>query len=348
MIEVKDVWFSYRDKDVLKGVNMEFNKGEVAILLGRNGAGKSTLLMHLNGLLRPKKGEIIVDGESVSYDKRSLMELRKKVGFVFQNPDDQIVAPTVWQDVVFGPENLGKRDDKKIKEILRELGLEGYEERLCNTLSGGEKKRVTIAGVLAMEPDYVIMDEPTAGVDGIGLKEIVDIVLKLKKDGKGILISTHDLDFARSIGDRFLLLDDGKIILDDATIDYSIAERCGVRTWLSDGEVVLVPHDSAFPDVDEFDFIAVMGKSARERIQKEGIEPDINNAGMERSFLRAIGGARIMLVCSRSMIEVVKREAMNYPVRLCLYDVGVEEHEGQSIHNWSRSGGSGTYNPERT
>ncbi len=334
---MRDVWFSYGDRDVLKGVNMGLRKGEVAILLGKNGAGKSTLLMHLNGLLKPKKGEIIVDGKKISYDRKSLSQLRRLVGFVFQNPDDQIVAPTVWQDIVFGPENIGARDDEKVKKIMERLGLEGYEGRLCSSLSGGEKKRVAIAGVLAMEPDYIVMDEPTAGVDGIGLKEIAEIVRNLKENGKGVVISTHDLDFAKAIGDRFMILDDGRIIYDDVFVDYSLAERCGIRTWLSEGEVVLVPHDHSIPDTDEFDFIAVMGKSAREKLEKEGIEADITTAGMERAFLRAIGGARVMLVCSRSMIGVVEREAKTYPVRLSFHDGG-KRHERHGVHSWSRSG----------
>ncbi len=346
MIELRDIWFSYGDREILKGVNMKLERGEVAVLLGRNGAGKSTLLMHLNGLLKPKKGEVIVDGNRVRYDRKSLIQLRRAVGFVFQNPDDQIVAPTVWQDVVFGPENLGTRDDMKIRKILMDLGLKGYDNRLCNSLSGGEKKRVGIAGVLAMEPDYVIMDEPTAGVDGVGLREIVGIVWNLKESGKGVLISTHDLDFAKTVGDRFMILDDGRIIHDDDFVDYSLAEKCGIRTWMSEGEVVLVSHDLLMPEIDYFDFVAVMGRSARERLEKEGIEPDINTAGMERAFLRAIGGARVMLVCSRSMIDVVKREAQIYPVRLTLHG-GVESYERQGIHCWSRSGRSRTHYDER-
>ncbi|WP_048092805.1 ATP-binding cassette domain-containing protein [Geoglobus acetivorans] len=316
MIEVRNLWFSYGDRDVLKGIDMVAEKGEVTILMGRNGAGKSTLLMHLNGLLRPDRGEIYVDGVEVKYDRKSLVALRKKIGFVFQNPDDQIVAPTVWQDVVFGPENVGIRDDGKIMSILKKLGLGGYENRLCSRLSGGEKKRVTIAGVLAMEPDYVVMDEPTAGVDGLGLKEIIEIVLEMKKEGRGLIISTHDYDFARAVGDRFLIMNEGRVIFDDVYIDHSIAERCGVRTWYNGGEVVIVPDNSCLPDPDEFDFVAVMGKSAREWLEREGVEPDITSAAMERAFLRAIGGSRIMLVCSESMIDVVKREAVNYPVKV--------------------------------
>jgi len=347
LIELRDVWFSYNDREVLKGVSMEVRKEEVVILLGRNGAGKSTLLMHLNGLLRPEKGEVIVNGNPVRYDRKSLTKLRRLVGFVFQNPDDQIVAPTVWQDVVFGPENTGTRDDEKIREILRNLGLEGYENRLCNSLSGGEKKRVAIAGVLAMEPEYVVMDEPTAGVDGVGMKEIAFIVRELREEGKGMIISTHDLDFAKAVGDRFLILDGGMIIYNDAWIDYSLAERCGIRTWMSEGEVVLVPHDSCLPDGD-FDFVAVMGRSAKERLEKEGIEPDINTAGMERAFLRAIGGARVMLVCSRSMMDVVRREAATYPVRLRLYEREVDEYEREGVHNRGGSGRSGAHHAERT
>lgn len=341
---MKDLWFSYGDREVLKGVNMDVKRGEAVILLGRNGAGKSTLLMHLNGLLRPERGKIIVDGEEVKYSRDFLKRLRKKVGFVFQNPDDQIIAPTVWQDVAFGPENLGIRDDEKIKEILKSLGLEGYENRLCSQLSGGEKKRVAIAGVLAMEPDYIVMDEPTSGVDGVGLREIVAIVEKLKGDGKGLVISTHDLDFARAVGDRFLILEGGRIIHDEDWIDYSLAEICGIRTWISGGEVVLVPHDSKIPDVEDFDFVAVMGESARKRLELDGIEADITSAVMERSFLRAVGGSRVLLICSRSMVEVVKRESRAYPVKITFSDIPVGENEGEGLYSWCRAGGSRTPN----
>lgn len=319
MIETIDLWFSYRDMDVLRGVNFRAEKEEVTVILGRNGAGKSTLLMHLNGLLRPKKGEVRVDGRRVEYSKRGLIELRKKVGFVFQNPDDHIISPTVWQEVAFGPQNAGIYDEERLRQALKAMGLEGYENRLCNTLSGGEKKKLTIASVLAMDPDYIIMDEPTAGLDGFGFRDMVKTVRDLRKKGKSLIISTHDLDFAMEVADRFVILDDGKVVFEGERLDFELAEKCGVRFGHLRGELTVIPHDSEIPDA-EFDFVAVMGRSARERLAELGIEADITSASLERAILRAIGGNSVLLVCSRDMLRVVEREANNFPVRLKVLD----------------------------
>jgi cobalt/nickel transport system ATP-binding protein len=321
MIETRDLWFAYSNNTVLKGVNFRAQKGEVTILLGKNGAGKSTLLMHLNGLLKPLKGEVWVDGAKVRYDKQSLMELRRKVGFVFQNPDDQIIAPTVWQDVAFGPKNLGIEDDRIVEEALKAVGLEGYENRLCNGLSGGEKKRVAIAGVLAMKPEYIIMDEPTAGLDGVGLKSMVELVEKLRREGKTLIISTHDLDFATEIGDKFVMLSDGRIVYEGDSIDYSLAEECGIRLGIFGRrrELVVIPHTSPIPELHP-DFVAVMGRNARQKLEDEGLEADILTASLERSILRAISGNTVLLVCSQEMLDVVRREALNFPIKLRIVD----------------------------
>ena len=324
MIETRDLWFSYRNHPVLRGVNFRAGKGEVTVLLGRNGAGKSTLLMHLNGLLRPQKGEVFVDGVKVRYDRGSLRELRRKVGFVFQNPDDQIVAPTVWQDVAFGPRNLGLSEEEVeecVREALRAVGLEGYETRLCNGLSGGEKKRVSIAGVLAMGPDYIIMDEPTAGLDGPGLRNMVELVEELKNRSKTLIISTHDLDFALEVGDRFVILSGGRVVYEGEDMDFSIAEEHGIRLgfFARSGELVIVPHTCSIPEIHA-DFVAVMGRNARRRLEEEGIEADILTASLERSILRALSGNTVLMVCSHEMLDVVRREAKNFPIRVRVMD----------------------------
>ncbi len=338
MIETVDLWFSYRDREVLKGVNFLAEKGEVTILLGRNGAGKSTLLMHLNGLLKPKRGEVRVDGKRVDYSRKGLIELRKRVAFVFQNPDDQIIAPTVWQEVAFGPQNVGEYDESAVSEALKEMGLDGYESRLCNTLSGGEKKRLTIASVLAMNPDYIIMDEPTAGLDGFGLKDMVEVVKKLRNDGKSLIISTHDLDFAMEVADRFVILDGGRIVFESEHLDFDLAERCGVRLGYLRGTLTVVPHDCQIPEGD-FDFVAVMGRSARERLASLGMEADITSASLERTILRAISGNSVLLVCSRSMLGVVEREARNFPVRLKVADGSEVEGGAESRQLLADRGG---------
>ncbi len=234
MIETIDLWYAYDTVDILKGVNFKAERGKITLLLGRNGAGKTTLLLHLNGLLKPIKGEVRIDGKPIRYDKKSLIEVRRKVGFVFQNPDDQIVAPTVWQEIAFGLKNLGMDDDEieiKVKKALEWVGLAGFENKLCNLLSGGEKKRVSIASVIVMDPEIVILDEPTSGLDGFGVKNVVEMVKRMKEEGKTLIISTHDMDFAYEIADKFVIMDGGKIIYNGKTIPEDIAERCGLRLW---------------------------------------------------------------------------------------------------------------------
>ncbi len=229
-VETVDLTFKYGDITALSGVNFKAKKGEVTIVLGPNGAGKTTLLMHLNGLLKPLKGVVKIFGKEIRYDRKSLMELRRTVGYIFHNPDDQIIAPTVWQDVAFAPMNLGlKNVDEVVDRALRWMGIEHLKDRLCNTLSDGEKRRVAIAGVLAMDPKIVIMDEPTAGLDGFGVKELVEIIERLKREKKTVIISTHDLSFANEVGDYFVVMFEGRIVYEGDFVPNDVARRFGLR-----------------------------------------------------------------------------------------------------------------------
>lgn len=294
MIEVIDVWFDYGENPVLRGVNFKAKKGEITILMGRNGAGKTTLLMHLNGLLRPKRGKIYVDSVEVKYDKKSLIELRRKVSFVFQNPDDQIIAPTVWQEVAFGPANLGLDNlEEIVRNSLKFVGLVGYERRLCNQLSGGEKKRLSIASAIGMDPEYVIMDEPTAGVDAIGFQSIVEIVEMLRESGKGVIISTHDFDLAK-VGDRFVFMDEGRVVYEGDSPDFALASKLGIRTF-SSGKVII---SSRIPE--GVDFVV--------RI-KNGTD-----CGIEKSIIKAIEGMKVALVCGEEVLDYVMDKIRRYPV----------------------------------
>ncbi|MEM0203710.1 MAG: ATP-binding cassette domain-containing protein [Archaeoglobaceae archaeon] len=226
MLEVRDLWFRYDKEYVLKGVS--FKADGVTILMGRNGSGKTTLLLNIIGVLKPERGEIRIKGEKISYGKKDLKELRKKVAFVFQNSDDQIIAPTVWQEVAFGAINAGK-DLELAREALKFCGLEGFESYPCSTLSGGQKRLLTIASAIAMDPELILMDEPTAGLDGVAFENFVQIVRKLRKKGKSFLISTHDYDLAKAIGDHFVLLNDGKVVYEGEELRKELAKRIGVR-----------------------------------------------------------------------------------------------------------------------
>ena len=184
-------------------------------LLGRNGAGKSTLFLHFNGINIPKSGEIYIDGEKLQYDKESLLKARQKVGIVFQNPDNQLFAPTVEEDVAFGPMNLGlpiEEVEKRVKESLEKVGMAGFEKKSPHHLSGGQKKRITIAGILAMDPEIMILDEPTSGLDPKGASHILQLLYELNQEGMTIVISTHDVDLVPVYSSQIYLISDGEII----------------------------------------------------------------------------------------------------------------------------------------
>jgi cobalt/nickel transport system ATP-binding protein len=216
ILETRDLYFRYPDgTEVLKGINFKVKKGEMISLLGPNGAGKSTLFLHFNGILKPIRGEVLIKGKPIKYDKKSLIEVRKTVGLVFQNPDDQIFAPTVKEDVAFGPLNLGLPKDeveRRVKEALKAVGMEGFENKPPHHLSGGQKKRVAIAGILAMQPEVVVLDEPTSGLDPVGASKIMKLLYDLNKKGITIIISTHDVDLVPVYADKVYVMYGGKIL----------------------------------------------------------------------------------------------------------------------------------------
>ncbi|MFT4889727.1 MAG: cobalt/nickel transport system ATP-binding protein, partial [Halobacteriales archaeon] len=190
MIRTEDLAFSRDGERILEGVDFRAESGTVTALMGPNGAGKSTLLRHCNGLLEPDAGSVIVDGEPVTYDD-ALTDLRRRVGLVFQDPDDQLVAPTVREDVAFGLLNAGVEGPElteRVDRVLNRLEIADLGDRPCATLSGGEKKRVALAGVLALEPDYVLLDEPTASLDGDGCRAIADLIDRLTDRGIAVVV----------------------------------------------------------------------------------------------------------------------------------------------------------------
>lgn len=216
VIETKDITYNYPDgTEALSKVNFKAAEGKIIALLGPNGAGKSTLFLQFNGILRPASGTVEVDGEPLLYDKKSLMKVRQKVGIVFQNPDDQLFAPTVLEDVAFGPMNMGLPEEeveKRVKVALKRVGMEGFEKKPPHHLSGGQKKRVAIAGILAMRPQIMVLDEPTSGLDPRGASQILRILYQLNKEGMTIVISTHDVDLVPLYAYNVYIISKGKII----------------------------------------------------------------------------------------------------------------------------------------
>jgi cobalt/nickel transport system ATP-binding protein len=219
ILEARDVRYRYpRGMEAVCGISFHIRKKEKIALVGPNGAGKSTLLNMFNGMIRPDSGLMLFDNQPIGYDIASLRMLRKRVGFVLQNPDRQIIAPTVYQDVAFGPTNLGY-PDTEVKRVvtlaLRHVGLDSFERRPPHQISGGEKKRVAIAGVLAMDPDVLVLDEPTSGLDPSGSEDIMELLDELNHEGKTIIISTHNVELAYPWADRAILMLEGKILEED-------------------------------------------------------------------------------------------------------------------------------------
>lgn len=216
VLETKDVSYKYPDgTPALKDVNFHASKGEIVALLGPNGAGKSTLFLHFNGILRPSSGKIMVEEVPLNYNKKAIMNVRQKVGIVFQNPDDQLFAPTVAEDVAFGPLNIGLDQDeveKRVTESLERVGMAGFERKPPHHLSGGQKKRVAIAGILAMRPGIMVLDEPTSGLDPKGASQILHILHQLNQEGMTIVISTHDVDLVPLYASQVYIISDGHII----------------------------------------------------------------------------------------------------------------------------------------
>ena len=218
MIEFKNVSFSYLSPeriDVLKDVDLKIDKGEFVSIIGRNGSGKSTLARLISVLLLPSEGEVFVDGMNTR-EEENLYKIRRKVGMVFQNPDNQIVSQIVEEDVAFGLENLNFPPDKireKVDEVLKEVGLFEFKNFPPHFLSGGQKQKLAIAGVLVMEPEYLVLDEPTSLLDPRGRRDVINLILKLHKKGITIVLITHRMEEA-SMSQRVIVLNDGRIEMD--------------------------------------------------------------------------------------------------------------------------------------
>lgn len=221
MINAQDVYFYYNksedDKDpqpILNGISIDVKKGEFLVVIGHNGSGKSTLAKHFNATLLPSSGTVLVDNMDTK-DEHKLWNIRQSAGMVFQNPDNQIVATIVEEDVAFGPENLGVPPEqirKRVDEALKAVNMTEYAHHGPHLLSGGQKQRVGIAGVLAMKPECIILDEPTAMLDPSGRREVIETIKRLnKEEGITIILITHYMEESVS-ADRVVIVDNGKIV----------------------------------------------------------------------------------------------------------------------------------------
>jgi cobalt/nickel transport system ATP-binding protein len=213
-IEFKDVVFAYPNGAMaLNSINLKIEEHKKVALLGENGSGKTTLLLHLNGLHKPSGGEVTILGRLV--DDETLDWVRTKVGMIFQNSDDQLFAPTVYQDIAFGPRNLGMGEaeiNERVEEILDVLNITHLRDRSPDALSGGQKRRVALAGVLVMDAEILCLDEPHSGLDPLGSLEFNDLLDELYSKGRTILVATHDVEFAASWADECIIMHEGKVV----------------------------------------------------------------------------------------------------------------------------------------
>lgn len=225
IIEVKNVTFEYSDGDrqktVIKDFSVDIKRGSFTVILGHNGSGKSTLAKLLNGLYKPASGTVLVDGVDTADEKYEL-EIKRKVGMVFQNPDNQLVASVVEEDVAFGPENLGFSPQEirnRVDEALHAVDMYDYSKSTPHHLSGGQKQRIAIAGVIAMRPSCIVLDEPTAMLDPKGRAEIIETIKRLNREnGITVVLITHFMEEAAD-ADRVIVMDDGVIIKDSTPVE---------------------------------------------------------------------------------------------------------------------------------
>ncbi|MBY6916832.1 ABC transporter ATP-binding protein [Clostridium botulinum] len=265
ILKVRNLNYKYNnEKTVLSNINIDIYEGEKVAILGSNGAGKSTFFLNINGVLTPKSGDIIYRGKKIS--KKELNELRKNIGIVFQDADNQIIASTVLAEVSFGPINLKlpKEEVKeRVEEALSYMNLTEFKNRPPHYLSGGEKKRVSIADIIAMQSEIIIFDEPTASLDPLNAIMLEEVLKKLSEEKKTLLISTHDVDFAYRWAERVIVFANGEIIADGTPLqifkDDKIIKCANLKrpTMLDIYEILLdkglIDNNSIYPkDIVEF------------------------------------------------------------------------------------------------
>ncbi len=228
IIDIKNLNYIYNpntpfEKKALDNVNISINEGDFIGLIGHTGSGKSTLVQHLNGLMKPTSGSVIVDGINTTGKGISLREVRQKVGLVFQYPEHQLFEESIYKDIAFGPKNLGLSDeevDKRVRDAMELVGIdfESLKDRSPFELSGGQKRRVAIAGVIAMKPKVLVLDEPTAGLDPYGRDEILDEIKALFiREGITIILVSHSMEDVARLVNRILVMDKGRLVMDDTT-----------------------------------------------------------------------------------------------------------------------------------
>ena len=217
VIEAQDVSFTYdgNDAKALDGLSLKIRRGAKVAFMGGNGSGKSTFFLCLNGIRKPDRGKIWIDGSPISYTRKGLLDVRSKVGIVFQEPDNQLFSASVYEEVSFGILNLGADEEtakREVEHVLAELEITPFQDRPVHALSGGQKKQVAVADILVMHPEVMILDEPVAALDPKHTRKVQEIVEGLSKKGITVLMATHDIDYAYAWSDEIVLMKNGKVI----------------------------------------------------------------------------------------------------------------------------------------
>ena len=217
VIKAENVSYTYdgNDKKALDGLDMKIRRGAKVAFMGGNGSGKSTFFLCLNGIRRPDEGTIYIDGKPVEYTRKGLLDVRSKVGIVFQEPDDQLFSASVYEEISFGILNLGADEDtarREVERVIEELEITPFQDRPAHALSGGQKKQVAIADILVMHPEVMILDEPAAALDPKHTRKVQEIVDRLSEKGITVLMATHDIDYAYAWADEIVLMHEGKAI----------------------------------------------------------------------------------------------------------------------------------------
>jgi len=254
--------------EALKGISLEIHDKEFVAIMGENGAGKSTLIKHLNGLLKPSKGEVYID--QVNTRKATVAELSRNIGLVFQNPDHQLFSETVEEEIAFGLRNFGFKEDsifESVERVLKFLDLERYRKTSPFMLSGGERKRVALATVLAWSPKFIIVDEPTIGQDYGQKEKLRRYIMQLNEQGKTVIIVTHDVEFVADCSPRIIVLSKGKIIADGAAREILTDREMLLRASIIPPQITQIMHELSDLDLQ----IDIIDIHEAEKILKEVI-----------------------------------------------------------------------------
>lgn len=277
IIEAKDVHYAYEEggPHSLNGVSLRIQRGRKVAFMGANGCGKSTLFLCCNGIYRPDSGTILFNGQPVDYSKKGLLDLRSRVGIVFQDPDNQLFSASVYQEISFGPMNLGLPEDevrKDIEQVIGYLEITPFRDRPAHALSGGQKKQVSIADILVMHPEVIILDEPAAALDAKHTKMVNQIVDRLAGEGITILMATHDIDYALSWADEIVLMHEGKVLLQADPVTVCMNQEALEMT-----------------NQEEPAVLKLFEKLVNKGMLREGLQPPVSMEQLERYIEKETG-----------------------------------------------------------